>query len=93
MGISTVLWRISIGSFCQKTHHPNKGTGSSHFGSGLSYAALSSCIIAILLLCAWIEPNPGPTVAELTRKLDDFIAEYNKIVTKFNRQFLHLPPG
>ena len=75
MGISIDLWRLRIGSFCQKIHHLNKNSGS----TGCVYTTVSSCIIALLLLCAGIEPNPGPTVtvAELSRKLEEFISTYN----------------
>jgi hypothetical protein len=70
MGISIDLWRFRIGTFCQKSSR-------SHLVSGSCYISITSCIIALLLLMAGIEPNPGPTVAELARKLDDFIGMYN----------------
>ena len=76
MGICIVSWRQRIGSFssilCTKR---SVNAGSCCRVSG--YSVLSSCVIALLLLCAGIEPNPGPTVAELARKLDEFIAAYD----------------
>ena len=77
MGISIDLWRHRIGSFCQKIHYAIKLSGSCYKVTGLGYSMLSSCIIALLLLCVGIKPNPGPTVAEFTRKLDEFIAAYD----------------
>ena len=71
MGISIEQWRASVGLFCQKLiiHHSFcKSTGCS---------LLKACIISMLLLIGGIELNPGPTVAELAKKLDDFIASYH----------------
>ena len=70
MGISIDLWRLRIGSLCQKVHYSDKDSGSCYKVIRLDYSVLSSCIIAFLLPCAGIEPNPGPTVAEFARKLD-----------------------
>ena len=70
MGISIEQWRASVGLFRQKLviHHSFcKSTGCS---------LLKVCIISMLLLIGGIELNPGPTVAELAKKLDDFIASY-----------------
>ena len=34
------------------------------------------CVIAMLLFIGCVELNPGPTVAEVSKRLDDFIAKY-----------------
>ena len=71
MGISIEQWRASVGLFCQKLiiHHS--------FCKSRGCSLLKVCIISMLLLIGGIELNPGPTVAELAKKLDDFIASYH----------------
>ena len=64
-------WRASIGLFRQKPiiHHS--------FCKSRRCSLLKVCIISVLLLIGGIELDPGPTVAELAKKLDDFIASYH----------------
>ena len=71
MGISVEQWRTRIGSFCQKVVFQN------HFGhtkTGCNIRLL--CVIALLLLIGGVEVNPGPTVAEISKRLDEFIHSY-----------------
>ena len=75
MGISVNQWRAKIGLFGQKvTFHCNFNRSTS---SGCNKFLV--CIIAVLLLIGGVEPNPGPTVAELAKKLDDFIISYQTV--------------
>ena len=76
MGICIVSWRQRIGSF-SSIFHTKRSVNAGSCCKVSGYSMLSSCVIALLLLCAGIEPNPGPTVAELARKLDEFIAAYD----------------
>ena len=71
MGISVKQWRASIGYFRQKLILYQAICGS----TGCS--RLLVCIIAVLLLIGGIECYPGPTMTELAKKLDDFIASYH----------------
>ena len=71
MGISNDQWRAKIGLFCQKVsicHSLRESTGCSR---------LLACIIATMLLISGVELNPGPTVAELAKRLDEFVASYD----------------
>ena len=79
MSISIDLWWLRIRSFCQNIHFSNKIYGSCYKVTGLGYSMLSSCIIALLLLCAGIEPHIGPTAAKLVHKLYEFIVAYEII--------------
>ena len=69
MGISADQWRAKIGLFQQKVHI--------HFGHSKSTGCniRLACVIAFLLLIGGVEPNPGPTVAELSKRLDELIVQ------------------
>ncbi len=73
MGISLDLWRARVGNFGQllanvKASVPARCVRRSH---------RLLCVLAYLLLigCVELNPGPGPTVADLSRRMDDFFAE------------------
>ena len=71
MGITVHQWRMKIGSFCQKVI--NLTTCRSAAGCSTFLA----CIIVALLLISGVEVNQGLTIAELTKRLEEFISPYN----------------
>ena len=71
MGISNDQWRAKIGLFCQNViicYSLRESTGCGR---------LLACIIATMLLIRGVELNPGPKVAELAKRLDEFVAFYD----------------
>ena len=63
---------MRIGSFCQKII--NRTTCRSATGC----STLLACVIAALfLLIGGVEMNPGPTMAELAKRLEEFFSSYN----------------
>ena len=77
MGISLNQWRSSIGLFQQRVIFLSKIKCLT--GCNIRLA----CIIAMLLLFGGVELNPGPTVAELAKKFEDFIASYQSMRDQF----------
>ena len=77
MGISLNQWRSSIGLFKQKVIFSSKIKCST--GCNIRLA----CIIAVLLLIGGVEMNPGPTVAELAKKFEEFVASYQSMRDQF----------
>ena len=71
MGISVEQWRSSIGFFYQKVNFRGN-----NYRSTTGCIPFLLCIIAALLLIGGIELNPGPTVVEVSKRLDDFISSY-----------------
>ena len=83
MDISLDQWHAKIRLFRQKVH-------SSYIINGLTGCSpLLACIIAAMLLIGVVELNPGPTVAEITKKLDQFIVSFQN--TCEQRTQINLP--
>ena len=78
MGISVDQWRERIGLFNKKGIFRSnfcKTTGC----CTLLTSFIAACIISSLLLIGGVELNPGPTVAEVSKKLDEFIADFRAL--------------
>lgn len=83
MPVDTTIWRHRIGvshCFFQRRfvrdafrHASPVTTCASCTGSSSSRRL--AVYLALLLLCAGVEPNPGPTNAELAAKIDTFADE------------------
>ena len=82
MGITVHQWRMRIGSICQKVI--NRTTCR----SATECSTFLACVIAALFLIGGVELNPGPTVAELAKRLEEFISLYN---TTLNEILLSVP--
>ena len=77
MGISLNQWRSSISLFKQKVIFLLKIKCST--GCTIRLA----CIIAVLLFVGDVELNPGPTVAELAKKSEEFFESYQSMCDQF----------
>ena len=79
MGIDLMAWRQRVGSF-----FPSRRLNFCWSSSSLRFAAFNgkrcvsrrvAYVICMLLLMAGVESNPGPTVADLSHRIDDIFAE------------------
>ena len=79
MGIDLMAWRQRVGSF-----FPSRRLNCCWSSSSLRFAAFNgkrsvsrrvAYVICMLLLMAGVESNPGPTVADLSHRIDDIFAE------------------
>ena len=73
MGISTVQWRCAIGTFFHDFCR-FKPTLVGRYAT--CHASLRLvCMLALLFVMVGIETNPGPAVADVSRRLDELFTE------------------
>ena len=73
MGIFAVQWRCAIGTFFHDFCYFKPTLVGWHATCHASLRLV--CMLALLLVMTGIETNPGPTVADVSRRLDELFTE------------------